>query len=239
MNNKHFSFSLGLAVSCLIMGIITPAFAQTGNSSDVSGPSVTTSTQTPGATTLPTGGLTTPGAEAPIVLAAPTGVTAAISALINAPAVVPATLPPAIAGILGTPAAPNAAQLPPGQVAQVINSGTPAGNLIASILNLTPGGNGAQGANQIAALNQTPAGASIVTNAVALGLSMQGLVQGGQVTGTSLLQATQQYNALITAAASAPGGINNSGISLQQIQSIRNTLSPLIEAAKKQAGGKK
>lgn len=238
MNNKHFSFPLGLAVWCLTMGIITPAFAQTGNSSDVTGVSVTTSTQTPASTTLPTGGLTTPGSDAPIVVAPPTGVTPAISAVINAPAVNPATLPPAIAAIVGAPAAPIAGQLPPGQVAQLINSGTAAGNLIAIILNITPGGQGAQGANQIAQLNQSATGASIVTNAVALGLSLPGLVQNGQVTGFSLLKATQDYNALVTAAASAPGGISNSGINLQQIQSIRNTLSALIKAAQEQAEGK-
>ncbi|HEY9703906.1 MAG TPA: hypothetical protein V6C58_15760, partial [Allocoleopsis sp.] len=144
----------------------------------------------------------------------------------------------AIAAIVGTPAAPNAGQLPPGQVAQVINSGTAAGNLTASILNITPGGNGAQGANQIAALNQTPTGASIVTNAVALSLSLQGLAQGGQISGASLLQATQQFNALVTAAATTPGGIENSGINTTQIQSIRDTLAPLIEQAQKQANAK-
>jgi hypothetical protein len=238
MNNKHFSFPLGLAVWCLTMGIITPAFAQTGNQSDVTGVSVTTSTQTPGATTLPTGGLTTPGSQAPIVVAPPTGVTPAISAVINAPAVNTADLNSAIAAVVNAPASPTAGQLPPGQVAQLINSGIPAGNVIGSLLNITPGGQGAQGADQIAAFNQTPVGASIVTNAVALGLSLQGLVQGGQVSAATLLQATQQFNSLITAAASAPGGIQGSSVNLQEIQSIRNTLSPLIKAAQEQEQGK-
>jgi hypothetical protein len=235
MKNQFVSLSIGLAVSCLTLGIISPAFAQSGNGSDTSGATVTSPVLVPGATTDPSvnQGPVGTATEIPILLAAPGGLAAIVNALVNAPPVVQADLPPAIQNLSPDP---NAGQLPPGQVAQVIN-GTPAGAFIAGILNISTGGGGQGGvASQIASLNQTPTGAAVVSNATALGLSLQGLVQSGRVNGLELLKAVQAYNALITAAASDTKGVAGS-LNAERISNIRNTLAPLVAAAIQQAQG--
>jgi hypothetical protein len=267
MNIKVFPFYFGLGLtftSTLVSQLVCPTLAQTVQSSDTGGVSVTSSVQAPAATSSPTSSssvliVTFPGLtvansvdRVAITLKAPGSISGTQTFTNQTGQTVTITVPVSVANAVSTflSAKPSpllnrvvnpviktgsisSVNFSSQEVARLIASGDLSGCFLAGILKLSelecnslskiPVG---QFVSKIAELNK--ASPEVVTAATALSISLQGLTHGGSVNPKQLLVAVKAYNALITAAANSPGGINALG---PQILGIQAALGKMVDAA--------
>ena len=212
---KKIPFCLGFALGSVLLSGTLPAKAQTGNQSDISGASVTSSSITSGAFTpqySSNGGSGGGGSFSEIKFAAPS----AVANVNKAAGAVSSQLGLGKVPVIATNISPNT----------VISAAVQ--QVLQSVLTKT-GSVGANSKQIVNALTNTP-GATTTTLAQKLVSNLKGLTAGGKVSPTQLVAAIKSYNDVIDTTSN--GVLSDPPQELLAIQSVLATLVNAASAAK-------
>ena len=213
---KKIPLCLGFALGSVLLSGTLPAKAQTGNQSDISGASVTSSSITSGAFTPQYSsngsGIGGGGGSTVIKFATPS----AVANVNKAAGAVSSQLGLGKVPVIATNISPNT----------VISAAVQ--QVLQSVLTQT-GSVGANSKQIVNALTNTP-GSTSTTLAQKLVSNLKGLTAGGKVSPTQLVAAVKSYNAVIDTTSN--GVLSNPPQELLAIQSVLATLVNAASTAK-------